>query len=326
MIDRRQLLLGAALAASTGTGRTQPRYPARPIRFVLPAAPASAVDLTVRALAEQMRQMSGQPVHVDNKPGASGLIAIQEVLRAPPDGYTVLAGNVNSNGLLPALQPGKVRVDLRKALIPVTMMTDAPVLFLSTKTGFPPETLRDVIDYARARPGQLFYTSSGIGTHSHFSMLVLSGAANLRASHVPVTSNAQAIAVMGSGEVQLGFATLATILPLVQEGRFRALAVTGGQRSPALPNIPTFGEAGYPMISTGVWQGLFLPAGTPDDVVQSLFRFTTQAMADPGVKASFERHSLQYTPSASPREFAAFVDAEIRKYAEIAVANNLPIE
>jgi tripartite-type tricarboxylate transporter receptor subunit TctC len=325
MINRR-VAMTAALGAAAGPLRAQTRYPARPIRMVVAAAPASAIDITARHVAESMRRLSGQAVQVENKPGASGLLAVQEVLRAAPDGYTLLAGNVNSNALLPALQPGKVNGDLRRLLTPVTMMSDAPALLVSTRTGFPPESLRQAVDYIKGRPDKQFYVSSGIGTHGHVSMLLLSKLAGLKMDHVPVTSNAQAISVLQSGEVQVGFATLATILPLVQEGRFKPLAVTARQRVASLPETPTFAEAGYPAVSAGVWNGLFLPAGVPDEVVQALFKLTTDALSEPAVRASFEKANLVHWASQSPREFAAFIDGEIRKYAEIAVENHLPIE
>ena len=326
MLNRRHVLIAAATATVAGTSIGQGRYPSRPIRIIVPAAPASAVDITARTVAEQMRKISGQPVHVENKPGASGLLGVQEVLRSAPDGYTLLAGNVNSNALLPALQPGKVKGDLRKLLIPVTMMSDAPALLLSAKVNFAPETVKQAIEYARARPGKLFYVSSGIGTHGHVSMLMLSKIAGLDLTHVPVVSNAQAMSVMNSGEVQLGFATLTTILPMVLDGRFKPLAITARQRVPALPDTPTFAEAGYPAVSTGVWQGLFLPAGVPEETVQAVFRLASDALADSQVKASFDRAQLQHWASNSPQEFAAFINEEIRKYSEIAKENNLPIE
>lgn len=326
MFNRRQAVVATALSALSWQARGQSRYPQRPLRIVVAAAPASAVDITVRHMAEQMRKISGQPTHVENKPGASGLLAVQEVLRAAPDGYTVLAGNVNSNALLPALQPGKVRGDLRRLLTPVTMMSDAPALLLGTRNNFAPETLKQVIDYVKARPDQVFYVSSGIGTHGHVSMLLLSKLTGTRMTHVPVTSNAQAISVMQGGDAQLGFATLTTILPLIQEGRFKPLAVTARHRVSTLPDTPTFAELGFPAVSAGVWQGLFLPAGASDEVVQGLFRLANESLNDPAVRGAFERANLQHWVSQSPREFAAFVDGEIRKYAGIAAENNLPIE
>lgn len=320
------LMLLGVVGMSANSQAQQSSWPDRPIRVVVAAAPASAADLTMRIVGQEMQKLLGQGVVVDTKPGASGLIAVNEVMRAAPDGYTLLMGNANSNALLPALQPGKLAVDLRKALIPISMLSDAPALLLASKADFPPESLADMVSYVRERPDELFYTSSGVGTHGHVSMLILSDAAGLHLNHVPAPSNSQAGAMLASGEVKLGFATMATAVPLVQGGRFKPLAATGLSRHAVLPEVPTFLEAGYAAVSFGVWQGLFAPAGVPQELVDKLFKTIQKAMAQPETIEALERANLVPLVSTSPAAFAEFVDAEITKFRQIGEDNQLPIQ
>jgi tripartite-type tricarboxylate transporter receptor subunit TctC len=296
-------------------------YPSRPIKIVAAAGAGSGIDVTFRTLSEEMQKILGQPLVVENKVGANGLIAIQDVVRSKPDGYTLLGGNINSNSLMPVVDSKKLTMDVHASLLPVMYVNHVPaVLVASTNV---PVNLAGFIETVRKSPGKVNYGVTGIGAYNHMDTLVLSKAAGLKMEPIVTPTVAAATTSLLNGDIQMIFITAQAAISLVQEGKIRAIAVTGNQRLASLPNVPTMSEAGYPGIGSNVWQGLFAPAGTPKEAVDRVFQAVRQALAVKSVDEAFKKAMFVSQPSASPEEFRAFLKRDHDKWMGIAIENDL---
>ncbi len=300
-------------------------YPQRPIRLIVPYAPGGATDIVARIVGPNLTELLGQQVVVDNRVGASGNIALELVAKAQPDGYTLLVGNVSTNSINPIAFAHVLKFDPAKELVGVTLLASIPNLLVSG-AGFPPNSLSEVIVYAKARPGQLNH-GGPIGSYSHLDLLALLNATGMQMLHVPSKGGAgTAVSTLINGEVHLTWMNVATATPQVKAGRFKAYAVTTEQRLPDLPNVPTMAEAGFPGIGSNNWNGIFAPARTPRPVVNKLYAALVQTMQRQDIQELFAKNQVPVAVSKSPEEFDAFVQSEMKRWAKIIRDNNLKLD
>ena len=307
---RAALLLGLAVA---GTAQAQ-AWPNKPIRLVIGFAPGGAADFVARTIADPLGRALGQTVTVDNRAGAGSSLAADFVAKAPPDGYTLLIASPSSISVNPALNP-KLSYSA-KDLLPVTRVTASP-LVLAVNPGAGINSLQELIAVAKAKPGVLNYTSSGNGSAPHLGAAHFSKVAGVEMVHIPYKGGAPAIQAVIAGDAQLTFGTPPSVLPMVQAGRLKALAVTSPGRSPLVPDVPGTAEAGLPAYSMSFWYGFFVPVGTPPEVMKKLFEATQQVMQRPEVKAALAREGTEVAMSKSPEDFAAFLTDDNRFWARL---------
>jgi tripartite-type tricarboxylate transporter receptor subunit TctC len=297
------LFLG--LVASGGPAAAQPAWPAgKPIRLVIGFAPGGAADYVARTIADPLGRLLGQTVVVDNKAGAGSSLAADFVAKAPPDGYTLLIASPSSISVNPAMNP-KLSYSA-KDLVPVTQVTSAP-LVVAVHPGTGINSLKELIAVAKAKPGYLNYTTSGIGSAPHLGASQFSRVAGVEMTHIPYKGGGPAIQAVAAGEAQVTFGTPPSVLPMVNVGKLKALAVSSPNRSELVPNVPGTIEAGVPAYSMTFWYGFFVPVGTPREVINKLYEATAQVMQRPEVKAGLAREGTEVAMSKSPDDFAAFL-------------------
>src|SRR5438477_6871075 len=260
------------------------QYPTKPVRMIIPFAPGGASDFVGRIMQPKMTELLGQQIVVENKPGAAGNIGAEAAAKSAPDGYTIFLGNVGSVAINPGVYP-KLSITPTRDLIAVNQVVDVPSALI-VHPSLPVNTMRELVDYAKANPGKLNYASPGSGSLDRLEMELLRKLEKLDMVHVPYKGGAgPATAGLMGGETQLMFATAASAMPGVKSGRLKPLAVTSTKRIDTLPDVPTVAEAGYPDLKAGSWQGIFVPIGTPRDAVDKIFAVSTQVMKDPDVIA-----------------------------------------
>jgi tripartite-type tricarboxylate transporter receptor subunit TctC len=291
-------------------------FPDKPIKFVVPFTAGSGTDIVARTVAEPMSKALGQPIVVENKPGAGGTLGAAQVAKSTPDGYTLLvhsAGHVAN----PAIY-NNLPYDTAKDFLGVTPLASLPnVLIVSPAKGW--KSPKDLVDNARANPGKLNYGSAGIGSATHMNAEIFRDSAKFDAVHVPFKGTPEAMTETATGRVDFFFAPLSSALPLIKDGRLQALAVGTPQRSPLLPNVPTTVEAGFPKSEYTFWVALLAPAGTPKAVVDRLNAEALKALASPEVKEKLAVLGAEPMPM-SPSAFDAFLRAETARVAEIVKA------
>lgn len=290
-------------------------WPSKPVRMLVPFAPGGATDIVARILAPALGEVLGQQFVVDNRAGASGNIALELVARAQPDGHTILVSNVATSSINPTGFAKVLKFDPAKELTGVVLVASVPSL-LCAGANFPPNTLKDLIDYAKARPGQLNY-SNPIGNHSHLSMLDFLSKAGLQMVNVPSKGAGSAFSTLISGEIHVAFQNSATASPQIRNGRLKAFVTNAKQRLPELPEVPTMTESGFPGLESVNWNGLFVPARTPPAVILRLNAAVHQLMQRAPVKEQFARQGVPVTLSNTPEEFQAYVRAESVRWARI---------
>jgi tripartite-type tricarboxylate transporter receptor subunit TctC len=288
-------------------------YPDRPIKFVVPFPPGGVTDRIARALAHEMQQSMGQPVVVDNRPGAGATIGSDFVARSKPDGYTILLGSHASHGINVSLM--KLPYDAARSFEPVSLLATVPNMLL-VRPSFAAKSLRELIALAKEQPGKLTYTSAGVGTSGHLAGSLLASMAGVELLHVPARGPAQATQDALGGHVDILFDSTAQSLPLVKAGKLRALAVTSHERSSAAPQLPTMSEAGLPGYEVLLWFGLYAPAGTPQAIVQRLHAETVKAFADARVRNGLVQDGVDLVAS-TPQQLALFQRGETAKYAKL---------
>jgi len=311
----------AAISSNPNNALAQD-YPNRPIKLVVPFAPGGAVDVLARIIGAKLAERFGQPVVIENHAGAGGNIAADSVAKSPPDGYTILQ-NTNGQAITPALYRN-LPFDPINDFVPVTQLV-ASNLILVASPKLPAKTLSEFVALAKAKPGALNYGSSGIGNPLHLTMEMLKHAAGLDIVAVPYRSDAQINTALMAGEVQVAVVPLASAVPLIEDGRLTALAVTAAKRAAVLANVPTVAEAGVPGFASTSWQGFFAPAKTPAAIVERIQRETATVLKLPDVQSSLQ--AMSYEPVGStPAQFAAFVNAETAKFARVAKDAHIPMQ
>jgi tripartite-type tricarboxylate transporter receptor subunit TctC len=292
-------------------------YPTKPIRMIIPFAPGGASDFVGRIMQPKMNELLGQPIVVENRAGAAGNIGAEAAAKSAPDGYTIFLGNVGSIAINPGVYP-KLSINPVKDFIAVNQVVDVPSILI-IHPSVPANSVRELVMYAKANQGKLNFASPGSGSLDRLEMELFRKLERLDIVHVPYKGGAgPATAGLMGGETQLMFATAASAMPGVKSGRLKPLAVTSTKRIDTLPDVPTVAEAGYPDLKAGSWQGIFVPAGTPREVVDRLFNVTTQVMKDADVIARLKNGGAEAITSTSPSEFAKFVATETDRWAKIA--------
>lgn len=305
--------LALALAALAPFAHAD-RWPSRPIRLIAPFPPGGAADLFARLIGTELAQSLGQPVVVDNRPGAGGNIGAREVANAAADGYTLLLGTVGTHAINPSLY-GNLPFDTRTAFAPIAHVGSVPNV-LVVNPGLHAKNVAELSALAKAQPGKLTMGSSGNGSSIHLSGEMYKHLAKVSILHVPYRGGGAALTDLIGGQIDMMFDNLPTSLPHIAKGSLRALAVTGSQRSPKLPDVPTMAEAGVKGYESTAWSGLFAPAGTPDAILQRLNAETLKALQSEKVQARYRELGAQVLPM-SRTEFAAFVGREYDKWSEV---------
>jgi tripartite-type tricarboxylate transporter receptor subunit TctC len=303
-----------------GIAFAQP-YPTKPVRLVVGFAPGGSTDVFARALAIPLAKELGQPVVVENKPGAGSSIAADMVSKSPPDGYTMLLSPPSGYSVNPALNP---KLDYQKNLLPVTLLGDSPLVVVVSATS-PIKSIKDLIDDAKKSPGKLNYATSGNGSAPHFCAALFLQLTGVDIVHVPYKGGADSVQAVLAGDAQVTFATPPTVLSLVQAGRLRALAVTSRDRSPLMPDIPGMAEAGLPGYDLSSWYGLFLPAGTPPAIVKTVFDAATNSVQRPEVKAVLQREGTAVVLSKSPQDFAEYLTRDSKFWVDLVKRSGITV-
>ena len=314
---RRELIAAAGVLAlgvfGAGRARAQAWPAAKPIRLVIGFAPGGAADYVARALNEPLGRAIGQAVVVENRAGAGSSLAADFVAKSPADGYTLLIASPSAISVNPSLNP---KLTYAKDLLPVTKLTSSP-LVIAVHPDVPVRTLQELIALAKKKPGSLNYTSSGNGSAPHLGAAHFSAVTGVEMVHIPYKGGAPAIAAVVAGDAQVTFGTPPSVLPMVQAGRLRAIAVTSPNRTPLVPGVAGTAEAGLPNYSMSFWYGLFVPAGTPPEVVRKVFDAAQETLQRAEVKALLAREGAEVAASRSPEEFAAFLDGDSRFWATL---------
>jgi tripartite-type tricarboxylate transporter receptor subunit TctC len=322
-LRRALLALVAAVLAVGCLPASAQDYPDKPIKIVVPFPAGGFSDLYSRIIAAEMSKTFGQAVVVENRPGAGGNIASELVARSPADGYTLVMGTIGTHAINATLFP-KLRYDPVKDFAAVAFVVDADGL-LVVNPSVPARDVKELIALAKSKPGALNYASAGPGTTSHLAAEVFKTATHTEMTHIPYKGNVPALQDVVSGQAQLSFATLATVLPHVKANRLRALGVLGAQRSSALPEVPTIAEAGVPGFDARNWSGLYAPAGTPPAVLEKLNAEVNRIMKLPETQKRMVDDGMRFV-AMSPTEFGAFTKSEVSKWGAVVKRANVTVE
>jgi tripartite-type tricarboxylate transporter receptor subunit TctC len=316
----RSSLVALLLAAGGAFAQT---YPAKPVRLVVPFPPAGGNDVFARLLAQKLSEAWKQHVLVENRPGAGGNAGTEFAARAAPDGYTLLLGHTGTLAINPALyaRPG---YDPQRDFVPVSLLASAP-LVLVVHPGSDLRTVGDIVAKARAKPGELNYASSGNGTGSHLSGELLQALAGIRLTHVPYKGTSPAITDVLGGQVAMMFSVVPTALPQIRAGKLRAVAVTGGERMPQMPDVPTVAESGLPEFESTLAYGILAPRGTPEAVLQEIHAQIARVAATREYRARIEFEGA-VPLEGTPAEFAALIRAQGEKWGKVIRASGITPE
>jgi tripartite-type tricarboxylate transporter receptor subunit TctC len=298
-------------------------YPTKPIRLVAPFTPAGAVDIATRATAHELQRILGQPVTVENKPGAGGNLGVLDVARSAPDGYSMVMSTSGIQAINPFLY-AKMPLDVNKELAPV-----APIVSLNNvlvvHPSFPARSVKEVIALAKKDPGKWTYASSGNGTSIHMSGAMFTYLTHIDIVHIPYKGSAPAVTDLLAGQTNMMFDNIPSSLPHIKSGKLIALATTGAKRDPALPDLPTMQEAGVPGYESGVWFGLMVPAGTPKDIIAKLNAAAVEAAKAPEFVKRM--HALGYNViPGSPEDMAKLIQDELRRWGPIVKASGAKVD
>jgi tripartite-type tricarboxylate transporter receptor subunit TctC len=316
------LLAAATLLPAAASAQAQ-NWPNRSIRWISPFAPGGGADITSRAIAQRLSVTLGQQVVVDNRGGAGGMLGVELGAKSPPDGYTVTLGTIGPIAINPSLYK-KMNYDPLRDLIAVTQAANA-LNVLVVHPSLPARSVKELVALAKARPGQLNYGSSGPGATDHLAGELFNALTGAKMVHVPYKGGAPAMLDLVSGNVQVVFSTVSTAIGAIESKRVRALGMTGNQRFELMPELPTVAEAGLKGFEVNNWYGVFLPAGTPREIVNRLHAEVVKALAQPEVKKRLIESGIVAT-SSTPEAFAAFVKAETAKWAKVIRDANISVD
>jgi tripartite-type tricarboxylate transporter receptor subunit TctC len=319
-VSRRRILGGLAvtvgtLAVSRGGVIAQGNYPTSSVRIISPFAPGGNTDIVARLLANHLTTTWHQPVIVENRAGAGATVGTDYVAKSPPDGQTLLIATLAATAIAPSVY-SKLPYDPSKDLVAITGLTIG-YSAIGVTPSLPVKTLPELIAYAKARPKQLFFASPGIGVSSHLAMENFAHVTNLQIDHVPYRGSAPALTAVMTGEVQMTFDPISTMAPLIQDGKIRALAVSGPKRSPLLPEVPTLDELGYPNVYSAAWTGLMAPAGTPRQIIDKIQHDAQSLLHSEEFKSRIAAMANDVLDLPS-EQFADFVKRETQSWGEVA--------
>ena len=321
----RAALLAVLFLLCPALASGQTTYPARPMRLIVPFAPGGASDFVARIMAPKLSELLGEQIIVDNRPGASGNIAMEAAAKAPADGYTIFLGNIGTIAINPAIFPN-LTVNPAQDFIAITLVADVPSILVANP-GVPVTSVADLVTLAKARPGQLNFASPGSSTLNRLEMEHFMKLANLKLVHIPYKGGAgPAVIGLLGGETQVMFVTLSSAISFVQAGKLRPLAMTTNKRIDALPQVPTLVEAGYPEMVSSSWQGVFVPAGTPRPIVEKLHSALLATLAAPEIKQRLAAGGVSAITSKTPEEFMYFVGSETARWGKVAKESGATID
>jgi tripartite-type tricarboxylate transporter receptor subunit TctC len=313
------LLVLACFAFALSPAQAQDAYPSRMVKIIVPYGPGGATDIVARVLADQLKNQFGQAFVIENKPGGYGIIALQELARSAPDGYTLMIGNVSTNAITPILFTSKLGMDYDKDVVPVMRLVDIPAFLVSAANDFPPKTVAELIAYAKSNPGKVDYGTVGVGSYPDYDMaLFAKRAGDLAMTGIPNKAGASGVINdLLTGTVQVAFLNVASTAGNVKAGTLRALAQVNGVRLPQWPDVPTMAEVGFPGVGTAAWQALFAPAGTPKEVLEALRQAMAEAMKQPSVINTFGQQDFNIVPTASLADARTWLDGEMDNWKKI---------
>ena len=287
-------------------------YPSKPLRMIVPFPPGGVTDVMSRAVAVRLSADIGQPVVVDNRAGASGIIGAEAGAKAPADGYTITMGNISTLAVNAATF-AKLPYDPVSSFAPISMVAIQPLL-IAVHPSLPVQSLPDLVRLAKSKPGELSYGTAG--SSIHLAVEFFSTAAGIRMNHVPYKGSAPAITDLIGGQLQVLFDPFSSLYPQVRAGKARGLAVTTERRSSVAPELPTVSELGFKGFDVSSWQGLVVPAATPKDIVERLHRDTVELLGSAEIKEQFAKHGAEPAPT-SPEKFAEYIRAEIARWQKV---------
>jgi tripartite-type tricarboxylate transporter receptor subunit TctC len=323
-MSRRAVTLSIAVCAAATITADAAEYPQRPLRILTPFSAGSVTDIIARPIAAKLTESWGQPVVVDNRTGAGGSIAAEIVARATPDGHTLLIGATGPNAVNPSLIKN-MPYDSQRAFAAITL-TATNNLLMVVSLPLQVKSVKELIELAKAKPGQLRYASPGTGSSPHLAGELFKSLAGVDMVHVPYKGSPQYTVDLLAGRIDLVIAAAGALLPHIKSGRIRLLGVSAGKRDPAMPDIPTISEAGAPGFEVVGWFGLLTTAGTPAPVIRKLHAEIVRILALQDVKSVYLNSGLEVTTSSSPAEFDALIRSERDKWAKVIKASNIRIE
>ena len=306
----RTMALALGLALIAAGAQAQP-FPNKPIRILVPYAPGGLTDVVARHYADHLRKSLGQNILVENKPGASGIRALEELAHAKPDGYTIMVGNISTNCLTPVLLGKKMRIDYERDIQPIALLADAPVFFISTTTNFPPKTFQEFIEYAKQN--EVRYGSAGIGAYQHVNTEILAKrAGGLKLLHIPFKDGGSGILRdVAGGDTHVTWFNVTNPVGMIKAGRVRPLAIASPKRVAAWPDVPTLDELGFKGFRPSQWSAAFAPAGVPREIVDVLHKAFVAAAKTPEMLAVFEKGGMVAPEQNSVDDAAAWLKAQM---------------
>lgn len=306
------------LALASATPAMAQQFPNRAVRMLIPFTVGSAADVIARAMEPALRERLGQPVVMDNRPGAGGNIAAELTAKSPPDGYTIFMGTIGTQAINYSLY-SKLNYHPLNSFSTIARAGDSPNV-LVVHPSLPVKSVKELIALAKARPGELNYSTSGAGTSVHLSAELFNSMAGVKTVHVPFKGASEALTALISGQTQLQFASVSSAIPLIKSGRLRGLGVTSPARIASLPDVPTIAEAGLPGYAAVAWYGIVGPAGIPAPIVATLSKAALDVLAQPDVIKRLNASGVDVNPGG-PEEFRKLIEAEIPKWAAVVKAS-----
>jgi len=294
------------------------QYPTRPVRFVVPFAPGGSTDTLARTLGTKLADALGHQVVADNRSGGNGNIGMEIVAKSPPDGHTLVLGYIANLAIAPSLY-GKLPFDPVKDFAPITQPASSPNV-LTAHPSVPVKSLQEMIALARAKPGALSFASTGVASVGHLTGELINNLAKIRITHVPYKGSGQAVTDILGGHVQLMYSGFSSTIVHIKAGKLRALAVTGPKRSPALAEVPTLSEQGFPGVEATAWYGVLAPAGTPKPIITRLHGELVKILKQPDVVQRLDGLGFEIVGS-TPEQFGAYIKSEIRKWEKVVKAS-----
>jgi tripartite-type tricarboxylate transporter receptor subunit TctC len=312
------LALAFGLALIAAEASPQAEFPSRTIRILVPYGPGGLTDVVARLFAEQLRKELKGAVFVENKPGASGILAIEELAHARPDGHTLMVGNISTNGLTPVLLAKKLKIDYDKDVQIVARLVDVPVFFLATTANFPPTSFAEFLDYARANPGKVRFGSAGVGSYQQINTEILAKRAGLDLVHIPFKDGgAPILHDLANGDVQVSWFNITNPVGMMKAGRVRPLAVAADHRLAQYPDVPTIEELGFPDVRPIQWSAAFAHSGLPQPVLATLHAAFARAATAPEMEEAFHRGGMLPTAQASLGDSQAWLQREMAGWRRI---------
>jgi tripartite-type tricarboxylate transporter receptor subunit TctC len=322
-MQRRELLAGGAALALARVAAAQPAYPAKPIRLVVPFTPGGTSDILARSIGQELTKAWGQPVVIENVPGAGGSIGSDRVAKAQADGYTLLMGHIGTLAVTPSIYP-HLPYDPVKSFAPVAWVARVPNV-LAVHPSLPVKNVAELVAYARANPGRINYASGGNGSAAHLAMEYLKLRTHTFMVHVPYRGTSPAMTDLLAGQVQAIFTGAPAVMPFVKSGRVRALAVSSPRRMPSLPELPTVAESGLKELAgfeADQWYGIVAPAGTPPAIVGKLNARINASLEAPKLKEHLQAEGAEATP-ATPQAFGDLIARELERWRPVVKAANV---